>query len=172
VAPQDRVAAVGDTVTFECVPRAWPEPRIQWRHNGRLIEPEQFRLADGSAKYAIGRIGLADLNIGGGGGRRGGDLTNGAETLAPINGKPRPTSTSVPYTASQASGNQMALGAGSPAGRDGQLVDWFGSQLTIKQADKGDEGRYSCLVETKGSHRLIERESPGAQLTAYGELSL
>lgn len=51
------------------------------------------------------------------------------------------------------------------------LVDLFGSQLVIKQVDKSDEGNYSCLVETKGSHQLIERESPVAKLSALGELS-
>ena len=52
---------------------------------------------------------------------------------------------------------------------DSQLIDVFGSQLVIRQVDKNDEGKYSCLVETKGSHRLIERESPVGQLSALGE---
>lgn len=50
-----------------------------------------------------------------------------------------------------------------------ELVDLLGSRLVINKVDKLDEGKYSCLVETRGSHRLIERESPAGQLIAAGE---
>lgn len=159
------MVAVGATVTFDCLPQAWPEPRIQWRHNGRLIEPDQFRLADGGAKYTIGRIARTDLNIARGGG--GGDPTNEAETLV-TNGRSQPT---LPYASNGGQPTASATNQPGLSDSDGRLVDVFGSRLTIRQADKGDEGRYSCLVETKGSHRLIERESPIAHLTAYGKLT-
>ena len=50
-----------------------------------------------------------------------------------------------------------------------ELIDVIGSQLVIEKVDKDDEGKYTCLVETKGSHRLIERESQSGQLIASGK---
>lgn len=143
VAPKDKVAPVGSTATFDCLPQAWPEPKIQWRHNGRLIDPDEFRLADGSGKYWIERIAKADLNITGASGPSGGQAAARATTTNNSNNN----------------------------NDQDQYVDVFGSRLVIKQVDKNDEGKYSCLVETKGSHRLIERESASGQLTVSGKLA-
>lgn len=115
VAPKDKLVPIGDTATFDCLPQAWPEPHIQWRRNGRLIDPnsDASRLADGNPKYSINKIALA------------------------------------------------AAGAD-----DDQVQDSFGSQLTVRQVDKQDEAKYTCLVEISGLHRPIERESAPAQLIA------
>lgn len=134
---KDKLVSIGETVTFDCLPQAWPEPNIQWRHNGQLIEPHELRLADGSAKYSINRIAKTDLNV-------------APEKL--------PSMQSAATTNTEDVNDQQQ-----------QLIDVFGSRLVIKDVDKGDEGKYSCLVETKGSHRMIERESPSAQLRALGE---
>lgn len=144
MAPKDKLAAIGDTITFDCLPEAWPEPRIQWRHNGQLIEPNEPRLADGSAKFSINKIARADF------------ARNPLQTIM--------------TAADITSGAQSTIMGPNEASRSNndnkQLVDNFGSQLVIKQVEKADEGSYSCLVETKGSHKLIEYESPAAQLTA------
>jgi len=138
-APKDKLAAIGDTVTFDCLPQAWPEPRIQWRHDGRLIEPKKSLLVDGSPKYSVNKIAQSDLN-------------NGAADFG-AQDQSRP-----PLTADLELGSQD------------KLADMFGSQLVIRQVDKNDEGKYSCLIESRGTHRLIERESPSAQLTTSGKL--
>lgn len=142
------MAAIGDSVVFDCLPQAWPEPKVEWRHNGQLIEANEVNLPDGSAKYLIQRIATADSNV-----TLDGMGTNGAETLQDL----------------QLNNNNDQVGR-----QIGQqlLVDLFGSRLVIKQVDKNDEGSYSCLVETKGSHRLIERESPSARLTVGGKFHL
>lgn len=137
VAPKDKLAAIGDSITFDCLPEAWPEPTIQWRHNGRLIEPNEPRLADGSAKYTINKIAKTD-----------------------------PTSGRVLAKQVDVQSSIKASEAARLNDNNKQLVDNFGSQLVIKQVDKNDEGGYTCLVETRGSHKLIEHESPAAQLTA------
>lgn len=127
------MVSIGETVTFDCLPQAWPEPNIRWRHNGQLIEPRELRLTDGSAKYSINRIAKTDLNL--------------------VPEKLLSTQT-VDYSLEE---------------QQQQPIDVFGSRLVIKEVDKGDEGKYSCLVETKGSHKFIERESPSAQLKALGK---
>lgn len=137
--------AIGDTVTFDCLPQAWPEPTIQWRRNGlpllRPGEPPTGR------RYSLERIAKTELNIPASSSP---DRLNGAE--APLR----------PATAS----DQVPLAGG----QEEELVDVFGSRLVIRQVEKSDEAKYSCLVETKGSHRLIERESPAGQLIASGKL--
>lgn len=169
-APKDKLAAVGDTVTFDCLPQAWPEPAIQWRHDGRLIEPDEFKLADASAKYSLNKIAKADLNM--------------APPASPSWAPPAPASNASSAAAASADANanaklsqpsaQMAAhireaSGGATNGPDNQLIDVIGSQLVIRQVDKSDEGKYSCVVETRGSHRLIERESASAHLSALGE---
>lgn len=149
----DKLVAQGETVTFDCLPQAWPEPRIRWRRNGRLLneaELAQVRLADGSSKFSWQRIARTDLNIPA-------DGNKGAYKAGPPE---------VDSNGSRAGGNQNDNAA---AGQRQQLVDVFGSRFVIRQADRADEGAYSCLVETKGSHRLIERESRAGQLTTSGE---
>lgn len=161
MAPHDKVAAQGDTVTFDCLPQVWPEPRIQWRRNGRPVDPQELpTLPDGSAKYSISKIARADLN------------SNNNEVLAPQRPNAPPETNEANANESLGTAAKLSSGAASPIQRQiGELVDLFGSRLVIKQADKGDEAKYSCLVETKGSHRLIERESPAGQLTTFGEFS-
>lgn len=127
------MVSIGETVTFDCLPQAWPEPNIHWRHNGRLIEPHELRLTDGSSKYTINRIAKTDLNL-------------------------IPEKLLSTHVADQSLEQQQQ-----------QTIDVFGSRLVIKDVDKSDEGRYTCLVETRGSHKFIERESPSAQLTALGK---
>ena len=142
------MAAIGDTVSFDCLPQAWPEPSIRWRHNGRLIEPSsELQLPDGSAKYSINKIARTDLNT----------LEQFGQKLKLADGD------------TNNNNNNSAGIMGAEQINDSQLIDVFGSQLVIRQVDKNDEGKYSCLVETKGSHRLIERESPVGQLSALGE---
>lgn len=60
MAPKDKLVPIGDTASFDCLPQAWPEPHIQWRRNGRLIEPnnDANRLHDGSPKYSINKIAI------------------------------------------------------------------------------------------------------------------
>lgn len=160
----DKFATRGDTVHFDCLPEAWPEPQIQWRFNGQLIDLNDSNnrlltsLPDGSAKYAIQRIASADFS--------------GAPTQAPLNSAPA----SVPLNGQEGfNGAEMLMmkaqnnRAAAQQRQQGKLIDVFGSRLVIKQADKMDEGKYSCVVETKGSHRLIERESPNAQLIVSGK---
>lgn len=110
MAPKDKLVPIGETATFDCLPRAWPEPRIVWRHNGRLIDPANDA-PDGAPKHSISRIALAE-----------------------------------------------------PTGDE--LADVYGSRLTVRQVEKADEGRYTCLAEISALHRPIERESPPAQLLA------
>lgn len=128
--PKDKLASIGDTVALDCLPQAWPEPQIQWRHNGRLIEPnESPKLPDGSAKYTLNKLAKAN----------------------PLNAGSPPVQTM------------------DDTNKQQPLIDIIGSQLVIKSLDKNDEGRYSCIVSTKSSHRIIERESKGAQLSALGK---
>lgn len=49
------------------------------------------------------------------------------------------------------------------------MVDLLGSRLTVRKVDKSDEGAYVCVVETRASHKLLERESAPAQLHVGGE---
>lgn len=149
--PKDNSVAIGETVTFDCLPQAWPEPRIQWRHNGRLIElnepanGEETSLAATAAasqKYSINKIAKT---------------TNAVSPDSGSNNKS-------PHHQARETSAVAATNVNSD-----QLIDLFGSQLVIRRVDKNDEGKYSCLVETKGSHRLIERESPSAQLIASGK---
>lgn len=125
----------GESVTFDCLPQAWPEPQIQWRRNGRLLDLNELRLFDGNIRYSITRLAQTDF-------------TNSMQNEDKLS----------------ASKEQMASIGSQKA------VDFFGSRLEIRQVDKSDEGNYSCLVETKGSHRILERESPSAMLLTYGEL--
>lgn len=129
--------SIGDTATFDCLPQASPEPRIQWRHNDQLIDPNESRLADGSAKYTINKIAKTDSNI--------------------------------PPDKLQSASDELTAEGSAISSLNKQLIDVFGSQLVIRQVDKNDEGKYSCLVETKGSHRLIERASPEGHLSALGK---
>lgn len=151
-APEDKLAVIGDTVTFECLPQAWPEPTIQWRRNGRLIEPARLA-SDGAKKYTIQRIARTapasteDLNM---------PAAGAGATLAKL--EPPLSRTGPELVATTAQQQQQQ-----------ELVDVIGSQLVIHKVDKDDEGKYTCLVETKGSHRLIERESQSGQLIASGK---
>lgn len=169
------------------MPEAWPEPRIQWRFNGQLIDLNDLGqnnnrlltpLPDGSAKYAVQRIAssggqhlpAARSLDGSGDGNSAVALNdqegfNGAEMLMTTSGD-----ASVGERR-QVAGNlsQNNNNNNNNANANDQLVDLFGSRLVIKQVDKMDEGSYSCVVETKGSHRLIERESPSARLIVSGK---
>lgn len=122
------MASSGETVTFECMPYAWPEPHFQWRRNGRLIDASPTSnsgTGNGNRnKFTVQRIAQAD--------------------------------------AISAAGQAQQQQANS-------IAELIGSQLVITNVDKNDAGQYSCLVETKGSHRLIERESPVGHLSVLGE---
>lgn len=65
-------------------------------------------------------------------------------------------------------GTKLINRAETPKEADG-LINVLGSRLVINKVQKADEGKYSCLIETKGSHRLIERESPVGQLIVSGK---
>lgn len=127
--------ANGETVVFECLPQAWPEPSIQWRRNGQLLDLEDSRLIDGSVKYSINRLARTDF------------ATDNSSNNSPLE----------------------EISDGRKAQLNDGPMDLFGSRLVIRQVDKNDEGNYSCLVETKGSQRHIERESPGAILQTFGK---
>ena len=129
----------GESALFDCLPQAWPDPRIQWRRNGQPLDPDEPRL-DGSRKYSVSRMARTDFD------RAIMQSLDKLETGANENDDKRPSDNQEP-------------------------IDLFGSRLVIRQVDKNDEGRYSCLVETGGSHRLIERESPAAILLTYGKLT-
>lgn len=140
LAPKDKLASVGDTVTLDCLPEAWPEPSIKWRHNGQLIE-----LNDVSSSSSVS----SSVSTG-----------EGSELL-----QSKYTVNRIARTTSDQSQQQQQ----QQVNDNSQLIDVFGSQLVIRQVDKSDQGKYSCLVETKGSHRLIERESNAAKLTVLGK---
>lgn len=139
-------------MTLDCLPQAWPEPQIKWRHNGKLIEglagssqATLPRLPDGGPKYVVNKIAAATENSNNNNNNHQNNMQNGGSSFeSPIQG--------------QKARSQNA---------DKQFVDLIGLQLIIKQVDKSDQGQYSCIVETQGSHRHLERESPSAQLTVY-----
>ena len=180
------MATRGDTVHLDCLPEAWPEPQIQWRHNGQLIDLNDSNnrlltsLADGSAKYAIQRIASAGFNGPAGGGQQSSSSSSPLLLSERPNGAPEAKEqggiNGAEMLMMQTGADQQQPPAGNNNERSPQAasqtegpVDFFGSRLVIRQVDKMDEGKYTCLVETKGSHRIIERESPAGQLTVSGK---
>lgn len=158
------MVSIGETVTFDCLPRAWPEAKIQWRHNGRLIEANEtpnsgsnYLTADGGAKYVINKIAQTTIDT----------------KLTPANAHDKSLlllpSSVIDFQSTASSSAEMQANNNTNQDNNQSLVDLVGSQLVIRQVDKNDEGNYSCVVETKGTHRLIERESPLAKLSALGK---
>lgn len=170
---------VGESTSFDCLPEAWPEPQIHWRFNGQPIDlgatlapsndnhnhnqrandkssiqpadgPHQIPATSINNKYKISRLARTEVE------QRPTTTTNQQQST--LFAKTGPM-------------NLMKIGDNNQsAATSGSVVDFYGSRLQINQVDKSDEGRYSCLVETKGSHRIIERESQQAQLLAFGKL--
>lgn len=67
----------------------------------------------------------------------------------------------------------QANGDATAASQPQQVVDRFGSQLVIRQVDREEEdgSEYSCVVETKGTHQVIERQSRPSRLFVKGKYS-
>lgn len=201
--PKDKTAARGETVHFDCLPEAWPEPQITWRLNNQLIDLNEplhsssnnnnrliMSLPDGSAKYAIERIAQADfVSIAGetptsssslllAGAQN--EMDQGkrnqrqqqqlaVDKTASINDRVSPEAAAAAAQMFMSKDNNGGSKGSNATATNKRMLDLFGSRLVIKQADKMDEGKYSCLVETRGSHRLIEHESSSGQLTVLGE---
>lgn len=173
LAPKDKYVSVGESSSFDCLPQAWPEPQIQWRFNGQPIELNGTRLPDGSHKYQVIKLAKTDI------------ANTNMDRQQIVNSTPSQSSAwhtqqgSILTTKSPAdkgNGNGKAIANSNFADQDHSspwsssqpvMIDLIGSRLQIRNIDKSDEGKYSCLVETRGSHRLIERESPQAQLLAF-----